>query len=305
MPELDGGNPEPHEPRRPRPETVRPERPPPRSSARELGDRRRPERQRQPGGRERPDLRRTIDRPDLEERSPRAPPRARVRSRPASGPSTRNGRGVRRGPPRRSANARRTRGPDPTRGPDRTARAPPPPGAAGRSRTPRRTPRRASRGQVREEPGPEAEPVQERRDVRREERAPPVRHLPPQLRHRHGRPQLARDVQRGRRHDERGARNPPRRAEQRARPRQERPDDRGGHGGTDRVQGERDPPSAPASPVDHGGDGLHHRQASGAEQARDPRDDRRDDERETDRLAQHRTLSSRYVMQKTLRPRGQ
>src|SRR5215204_483271 len=43
--------------------------------------------------------------------------------------------------------------------------------------------------EVGEDCGAEAEPVQEGRDVGREEGAPPVRHLPPQLRHRHAGPQ--------------------------------------------------------------------------------------------------------------------
>ena len=147
--------------------------------------------------------------------------------------------------------------------------------------------------EIGEDPGSEADPVQERRDVGREERAPPIRHLPAELRHRHRDPELARDVQARGRCDERDPGNAPRGTEQRTRGCEQRAEHGGGCGRPGGVHEDRYDPPVPVAPVDHGGDGLHHRKASGTEQARDPGDDRGHHEREAGRLAQHRTFSSR------------
>jgi hypothetical protein len=70
------------------------------------------------------------------------------------------------------------------------------------------------------------------------------------------------------------------------------------------VQREGRPPP-PASPVHDGGDGLDHREASWAVAGGPAGHRRRDHEGREEAVAQHVLLSSRYVMQKTLRPRGQ
>ncbi len=148
--------------------------------------------------------------------------------------------------------------------------------------------------QVGQEPDAEPGPVQEREHGHREERPPPVGDLTARLRDRDPEPGgLGHRIPTGHRCDEEepgGAEGGP---EQGA----ERPEGRAEHGRrqrrTEHVQAHVGDPAGAASPVHHGGDGLHHRQASGTEQRRQPGDDGGGDHRDRGRAGQHRIRSCR------------
>ena len=161
-------------------------------------------------------------------------------------------------------------------------------------------------GEIGEEPDAEADAVQERCDPEREERPPPVRDLAPELWDGDPGPEDLGQIERRRGRDDRPT-DIPRRVEEHAEPCEHRAERRGGERRPCRMQREQaDPPPSPApwttgvmvstiekpqGPKSEVIPATTDAATTASASGRSPR--------------QHRTFRSRYVMQKTRRPRGQ